>query len=140
MLNQELHFLLLQAFHYSNKMMTQQTLALELYPGQPKILECLIEEDGLTPKEIGQKCVLDKSTMTTLLKKMEQQKYIYFQIKNHDKRSKRVYLTNFGKQKAREVKKICQMVDNIGYKSLDIQKTNDLLNQIINNFKEVYDE
>lgn len=140
MLNQELHFLLLQAFHYSNKMMTQQTMEHGLFPGQPKILECLIEKDGLTPKEIGRRCVLDKSTMTTLLKKMEQQKYVFFEIQNHDKRSKKVYLTDFGKQKAKEVKKICHDIDSIGYRSLDIQEVNDILNQIIHNFKEVYDE
>ncbi len=73
MLNYEIHFLLLKCFHYSHKLMTQKTSNIGLYPGQPKILECLYEKDGQTPKEIGQTCVLDKSTMTSLIQKMETQ-------------------------------------------------------------------
>lgn len=91
MLNQEIHFLLLKCFHYSNKMIVQKTSELGLYPGQPKILECLLEKDGQTPKEIGKTCVLDKSTMTILLQKMEKQGLIYRKSHHHDRRSIQIF-------------------------------------------------
>lgn len=138
MLNQEIHFLLLKCFHYSNKMIVQKTSELGLYPGQPKILECLLEKDGQTPKEIGMTCVLDKSTMTSLLQKMEKQGLIYRKLHQHDKRSVLIFLTDSGMKLALEVKKICHQVDDIAYQNLSIEKKelNEILNQIIHHFKE----
>ena len=52
----ELHYLLLKCFRSSNKFIVQETSKLSLLPGQPKILECLREQDGLSPKEIGTLC------------------------------------------------------------------------------------
>ena len=52
MLDQELHFLLLRAFHHSNRLITQQIAVLGLYPGQPKILEYLLEHDGCIARDI----------------------------------------------------------------------------------------
>ncbi|WP_411656037.1 MarR family transcriptional regulator [Anaeromassilibacillus sp. SJQ-1] len=77
MLEAELHFLLLCGFHYSNKAISQKVLALGLYPGQPKILEYLLEHDGAIAKEIGEGCVIDKSTIANLLVRMERQNLLY---------------------------------------------------------------
>ena len=48
MLEKQLHFLLLRCFNYSNRLVTQEIKKLNLLPGQPKILECLNQYDGLT--------------------------------------------------------------------------------------------
>ena len=47
------HFLLMTAFHGSNRLMQKLTAPLGLFPGQPKILETLWAEDGLTPKALS---------------------------------------------------------------------------------------
>lgn len=65
------HFLLMQTFKHVDRLIHERTAKLNLDPGQPKILQCLYEGHGKTPKQIGQWCVLDKSTITTLLKLME---------------------------------------------------------------------
>lgn len=140
MLNYEIHFLLLKCFHYSHKLMTQKTSNIGLYPGQPKILECLYEKDGQTPKEIGQTCVLDKSTMTSLIQKMETQQLIYRQNQLNDKRSVLIFLTELDKEKAIEVKRICYEVDQIAYQSLNQKEVNQILNQVLDNLREEYDE
>lgn len=57
MLNHEIHFLLLKCFHYSHKLMTQKTSNIGLYPGQPKILECLYEKDGNTAIDLSSKSI-----------------------------------------------------------------------------------
>ena len=51
MLNNELHFLLLKAFNHSNNLIIQQVYDLDLLPGQPKILEYLLEHDGTIAKK-----------------------------------------------------------------------------------------
>lgn len=82
-----LHFMLMKCFHHSNKAIVKRNTALSLVPGQGKILECLIEEDGLSPKELGIRCVIDKSTITSLLGKMEKQGFIKRTDDPEDKRA-----------------------------------------------------
>ena len=71
MLAQELHYLLLVGYQYSSRAIIKQTNARQLMPGQPKILEFLLEHNGCTQREIGEGCALDKSTVTSLLYRME---------------------------------------------------------------------
>ncbi len=73
MLSEELHYLLLRAFHHSNKAIVQKIPELDLFPGQPKILEYLLEHNSSIAKEICEGCVLDKSTIANLLPRMEKQ-------------------------------------------------------------------
>lgn len=40
-------------------------------PGQPKILEYLWFHDSASQKNVSRKCIIDKSTVTSLLKRME---------------------------------------------------------------------
>ena len=67
MLSDELHFLLLKSFHHSNKNIVQKISSLKLLPGQPKILEYLLEHNGSIAKDISNYCVLDKSTITSFI-------------------------------------------------------------------------
>lgn len=92
-----LHFMLMKCFHHSNKAIVKRNTALSLLPGQGKILECLIEEDGLSPKELGIRCVIDKSTITSLLGKMEKQGFIKRTDDPEDKRAVNIWLTEAGR-------------------------------------------
>lgn len=66
-----LHILLLIGFNRSTREIGRYTKQEGLMPGQPKILEYLWFHDGAGQKEIGQECIIDKSTVTSLLKRME---------------------------------------------------------------------
>lgn len=139
MLEKQLRFLLLRCFNYSNRLVTQEIKKLNLLPGQPKILECLNQYDGLTPKEIGQYCVIDKSTITSLLHKMEQQQLILKKSQARDKRSIKIYLTPKGKQKTQEIATIGQNVDNFLTANLSNEQQQELitlLQQIISTCQE----
>ena len=116
MLEAELHFLLLRGFHYSNKAISQKVLALGLYPGQPKILEYLLEHDGAIAKEIGEGCVIDKSTIANLLHKKEHPL---------DKRASHIHLTEEGQALAVKVKEICAQTDEAAFRGIsrDRQET-----------------
>lgn len=139
MLSEELHFLLLKSFHHSNKLIIKQIYKLNLLPGQPKILEYLLEHDGSIAKDISKGCVLDKSTVTSLLLRLEKQNLIIKKNHFNDKRSYYIYLTPKGKKVAIEVKIICSFVDNKAFKNISPTKQHDFietLNTIINNLEE----
>ena len=87
MLEDELHFQLLRSFHFSNRAIVAQTSQLKLMPGQPKILLYLLEHDGAMAKEITEGCVLDKSTVTSLLARMAQQELIVRHPHARDRRA-----------------------------------------------------
>lgn len=119
MLDQELHFLLLRAFHHSNRHVQQQ-IAKEtgLCPGQPKILEYLLEHDGCIARDICRACVLDKSTMTSLLARMEKQNLIQKIESGDDRRAVHIYLTETGRTLVRKVKTACAKVDETALRGI----------------------
>lgn len=66
-----LHILLMLVFHRSNREIARRIKREGLMPGQPKILEYLWFHDGASQKDISRECIIDKSTVTSLLKRME---------------------------------------------------------------------
>lgn len=104
MLDDEVHFLLMRAFNSSNRAVVERTSALGLLPGQPKILEYLSEHDGSRATDICAGCVLDKSTMTSLLSRMESDGLIERRRSETDGRSSGVWLTARGIETARRMR------------------------------------
>ena len=92
MLAQELHYLLLVGYQYSSRAIIKQTNARQLMPGQPKILEFLLEHNGCTQREIGEGCALDKSTVTSLLYRMEDLGLVRKEACEQDRRVSHIFL------------------------------------------------
>lgn len=123
-----LHFMLMKCFHHSNKAIVKKNTALSLLPGQGKILECLMEEEGLSPKELGVRCVIDKSTITSLINKMEKQGFIKRTNDKTDKRAINIWLTDTGRMLGKKVLKNGQDIDNAVLKNLSPEQRKDLEN------------
>ena len=130
-----LHFMLMKCFHHSNKAIVKRNTALSLLPGQGKILECLIEEDGLSPKELGIRCVIDKSTITSLLGKMEKQGFIKRTDDPEDKRAVNIWLTEAGRVLGDKTIQNGQEIDRVALKRLSSRQKDELetILKIINN-------
>ena len=118
MLDNELHFLLLRAFNHSNRRIDAAIRAIGLLPGQPKIIECLAERDGRTAKEICAECILDKSTMTGLIKRMEDRGLVRREISEIDRRSYRVFLTASGRSYAARIAVIMRDADETAMRGM----------------------
>lgn len=90
------------------------------YP-QYLVLLVLLEEDGLSVSEIGDRLHLDSGTLTPLIKRMEKLEFVTRQRSTEDERSVHVYLTDQGRSlrhialKAREV-----VVDRLDMSEADI--------------------
>lgn len=139
MLDQEVHFLLLRAYHHSHKYITKRTQELGLCPGQPKILEYLLEHDGCIAREICEGCVLDKSTMTSLLTRMERQGLIVKEKNQRDKRAAHIRLTERGRTMADAVKVIFRAADAQTLQGIpegEQQALTRLLQTVISNLEE----
>ncbi|KAB7791389.1 MarR family winged helix-turn-helix transcriptional regulator [Bifidobacterium leontopitheci] len=138
MLDDELHFLLLKAFNHSNRRIDAAIRRIGLLPGQPKIIECLAEQDGLTAKEICTRCILDKSTMTGLLKRMETRGLVRREASETDRRSYRVFLTKLGRDYAARIAAIMQDADaqaTRGMAPVEAVALNTALRQVIANLE-----
>ena len=114
----ELHYLLLLGFNRSNKAIVSKTSLEGLMPGQPKILEFLLEHDGCTQKEISNGCVLDKSTVTSLLSRMVLLDQIVKVPCSQDRRVTRIYLTQKGCTLAKRVAFICDSVNKAAWQGI----------------------
>lgn len=139
MLNEELHVLLLRAFHHCNKRIVQRTSRLPLLPGQPKILEYVEENNGCIAKDICRGCVLDKSTMTSLLTRMEREGLLVKRGSPADRRAYHIFLTPKGEQAAREVKRIFSETDEKAFQGISVSERAGFLstlNKIIANLED----
>ena len=115
MLEEELHYLLMRAFHVSNREVVARVRQDGLLPGQPKVLEYLHEHDGCTQKQLGEGCALDKSSITGLLTRMDQQGLVRRETAADDRRVSLVCLTGEGRKQAARVRQGCAEVDALAW-------------------------
>lgn len=113
-----LHVLLMRGFSRSNREIVKHTVGGGLMPGQPKILEFLQAHDGCSQKDIGAGCILDKSTVTSLLKRMEKGGLVRREAERSDLRRTRVFLTEAGREKARQVCAVMAAIDEAGWQGI----------------------
>lgn len=122
-----LHLLLLEAFLRSNREFCKKLPEAQLLPGQPKILEFLLTHNGCTQREISEGCILDKSTVTSLLKRMEQTSLIDKKAHPQDQRASIIFLTPTGKQKALWVQEQLTVIDEAELQNIPEQERQQFL-------------
>ena len=88
-----------------------RTLSQQLEPygvsiPQSFILYSLMEHDGATLKEIGNKTLIDSSSMTVLVDKLEKDELVVRKLDSQDRRAIRVVITEKGRDIAEKVSKI----------------------------------
>lgn len=111
---------------------------LDLTEGQPKILYILYINDGHTQKELAKLCKIRESTLTAMLRKMEQKGFIYKEktILSGGKRAFCIFLTKDGKEKGKEIMELVNKIDNIslkGFTEKEITLFYDMLTRVTNN-------
>lgn len=117
-----LHILLLIGFHRSNREISRYIKQEGLMPGQPKILEYLWFHDGASQKEIGQECIIDKSTVTSLLKRMEKLELIRKEPRPDDQRGVSIFMTEKGREKAKRIREIIYGLDDFMWQGIELEE------------------
>lgn len=69
-----------------------------IYPGQPRFLSLIKENEGITQKELAEKNCVTPASVTGMLGKLEANHLIYRLPDEADKRILRVYLTPEGRE------------------------------------------
>jgi len=76
----------------------------QIYPGQPKLLSVIRDNEGIPQKELTKKMCVKPATITGMLVKLEANGYVYRKVDENDKRVMRVYLTPEGQNLAVEAR------------------------------------
>ncbi len=72
----------------------------ELSTGQPKVLAYLKSHEGHCQKEIAAACQLEPGSLTVLLNRMEKQGMIERRMEFNNRRSRHIYLSDYGRMLA----------------------------------------
>ena len=70
-----------------------------LYQGQPRLLHTLLEEDGISQRELAERMVITPATLTRMLQRMETKDLLIRRPDENDQRVIRVHITS----KARKI-------------------------------------
>ena len=133
------HLMIFRVYQSHRNHLRPRIREIGLSSGQPKILLYLLEHDGAMAKEITEGCVLDKSTVTSLLARMAQQELIVRHPHARDRRAAMTYLTEKGRALAEEVHDICRRSDERALRGIDAQERQTLvrlLRQVSANLEE----
>lgn len=87
-------FLLAKAYQKSQNLLKNRLKPFGLTPVQALVLEVLMETDGLTAGEIGKRLVLDNATLSGVLDRMAESRWISKQTDPEDKRVLRIHLSS----------------------------------------------
>lgn len=106
-----------------------------LTAGQPRVLNCLLEKDSITQKELSMQCMIDPTTLSRILDKLENKNYIKRIPHPTCRRSFQIILTENGRTLAQQIEQILskttlQMLDGI---------TEQQLQQSISVMKKIYE-
>lgn len=135
-MQETLHYLLMSDHQMIQKALVSSVKDTGLTPGQPKILDYLLQHDGAIQKEIAIFCHIEPASLTTILNGMENKGYIERRTINNNRRSLHVYLTETGKAYADRLNLEFTRIESEalqGFNETDTQQLYDLLGRIYQN-------
>ena len=97
-MEQSFHYLLMADQAVFQKRLLNALKKASLTAGQPKVLDYLKDHDGAGQKEIAAACHIEPATLTSLLNRMEEKGMIERRMRNGNRRSLYVFLTEKGKE------------------------------------------
>ena len=97
-MEQSFHYLLMADQAVFQKRLPNALKKASLTAGQPKVLDYLKDHDGAGQKEIAAACHIEPATLTSVLNRMEEKGMIERRMRNGNRRSLYVFLTEKGKE------------------------------------------
>lgn len=107
----DLHYQLMRTQSLANRAIAKENAPLGLLPGQPKILECLLDHQELSQRQIADICTIEAATCGSVLARMENAGLIERKRHPDDRRTLFVTLTEQGKAQARQSRQRMRQVD-----------------------------
>lgn len=110
----------------------------DVTPEQWAVLNCLWEQEGVTPKELADSIVKDKPNTNRILEKLQMKELIVRKLHPVDKRAFQIFLTDRGWALREElIPKVMQLLEEAttGIEKHKVVEMKKMLNQIYNNLK-----
>ncbi len=108
----------------------------ELNPGQGRILFALWQKDGIPIRELSKKTQLTKSTLTTMLKRLETAGFLTRNSDEADERITNVKISEKSKKLQKKYVEVSKKMTEVFYRTLteeDIDQFEGYLRRILNN-------
>lgn len=115
-------------------------MGLTVGEGQPRILNCLLEQGEMSQRELANACMFDVTTLSRTLDKMEKAGLLTRKVNPASRRAHLITLTPEGKVKAGQVQKQFAWLDQILWGDIEEKEMEDLyrtLKKIEENVKKV---
>lgn len=116
----------------------QELKEYDVTPEQWAVLNCLWEQEGVTPKELADKTFKDKPNTNRILEKLIIKGLVIRQPHPVDKRAFQVFLTDSGwSLREQLIPKVMHLLDKvtIGMEKHKVEELKKMLNQVYNNIK-----
>ena len=132
-------FLITKIHQITNRIFTQMLKDYgidELNPGQGRILFALWQKDDVSIRELSIKTQLTKSTLTTMLKRLETAGYLSRNSDDDDERITKVKLSQMSKKLQSKYLEISRKMTEVFYGSMtekEIDQFEDFLRRILDN-------
>lgn len=120
---ESLHYLLMKSHSLFSKRVLGETGKNGLTPGQPKVLEFLLEAGEADQKTIAAHCEIEPATVGSILLRMEENGLILRRQKAGNRRSLYVSLTDKGLEAAARVERIFHGFEADATRGLSVQET-----------------
>lgn len=127
-MNQSFHYLIMINQALFQKKALSSLMEIELTPGQPKVLDYLGIHDGSMQKDIAYGCQIDPATLTGILAHMEEKELVERRMRNGNRRSSYVYLTEIGREKGKKVAEIFKEIEEVVFKGIDKREREQFMN------------
>ena len=115
-MTESIHYLLLVDHLMIQQLLFRAIRETGLTMGQPKVLDFLIDHDGAVQKEIAAACHIAPPSLTSVLGGMEQKGLITRIAPDNNRRSLRVFLTDYGREMAHRVTNTFTAIEDVAMK------------------------
>ena len=130
---ENLHYLLMKSNAMLSRRILSEVSRLGLTPGQPKVLDFLLQYNEADQKTIAAYCEIDQTTVGSILLRMENAGLVRRRQKDGNRRSLYVSLTPAGKEKAEKLMDIFLENENTATANLsetEIETLKELLTKL----------
>lgn len=137
-MKETLHYLIMANHFLFQKMLFAGIKDTELTLGQPKVLSYLRDNDGAVQKDIAAACHIEPASLTSVLNGMEKKGLIVREMRNGNRRSLYVLLTEKGAELAERISAEFEKIENTalnGFSDKDREKLVKLLSAMYENIR-----
>ena len=109
----------------------KELLDINLYPGQPILLENIFKKEGITQSELSNISLKKPATITTMINRLEHIGYINRVSDDSDKRIVRLYLTDLGRKKYYQLLNLKRSMSNNIFNGMSDEDISNIYNLLI---------